>query len=36
VTVELRADPAYYPPKPDSRILGVPVGAFGFVTNEHP
>ena len=36
VTVEFQADPAYHPPQPDSRVLGVPIGAFGFVTNEHP
>jgi len=34
VDVEFQADPPYHPPAPDSRVLGVPIGAFGFVTPE--
>ncbi len=36
VQVEFKSDPVYHPPKPDSRVLGVPIVAFGFVTKENP
>jgi hypothetical protein len=36
VDVEFHSEPAYHPPPPDSRVLGVPIGAFGFVTNQNP
>jgi hypothetical protein len=36
VEVEFQSEPAYHPPEPDTRVLGVPIGAFGFVTSENP
>jgi hypothetical protein len=36
VEVGFRAEPAYHPPAPDTRVLGVPIVAFGFVTTENP
>ena len=36
VTVEFETQPPYHPPAPDSRVLGVPIGAFGFGSKENP
>ena len=36
VRVEFRSEPAYHAPRPDTRVLGVPIVAFGFVAKENP
>jgi hypothetical protein len=36
VEVEFHSQPAYHPPAPDNRVLGVPIGAFGFISSEKP
>ena len=36
VQVEFRSDPVYHPPRPDSRVLGVAIAAFGFPARENP
>jgi hypothetical protein len=36
VQVEFKSDPVYRPPAPDSRVLGMAIGGFGFVEKENP